>query len=135
MLLVSIAALAAVFLSRQTPVAPIYTATTEDGSASLAANWKTYRNDKYGFEMKYPPNFEIETSPISKMTGLGICIEERCEKFLAIDEKLLPLADPKYQNYRKLEAPRGSSSTFYYYAIKTTATIADQILSTFKFMQ
>ncbi|MEK7507458.1 MAG: hypothetical protein AAB602_00025 [Patescibacteria group bacterium] len=103
--------------------------------SAVATTWKTYHNEKYGFELKYPPDFQIETSPVSKMTGLGICVEARCEKFLAIYEKPLPLADPTYQDNRKTELLGNLSGIFYYYAIKTDISITDKILSTFKFIK
>ncbi len=131
--LAGVAASTAILLSRRVPTAQ---GTPEDGSASSGtAGWKTYRNYKYGFELKYPPDFKIEFSSSSKMTGLGICIETRCEKFLAVYEEPLPLVGPKYQKYREIETPNDSSNTFYYYGIRTSTTTTDQILSTLKFIK
>ena len=38
------------------------TTTPSTAPSNIPANWKTYKNDKYGFEFKYPPDFIIDQS-------------------------------------------------------------------------
>lgn len=42
---------------------------TLNGSTTLTANWKTYRNEQYGFEFKYPPDWE---DPVQKNRAISI---------------------------------------------------------------
>ncbi|MEK7621904.1 MAG: PsbP-related protein [Patescibacteria group bacterium] len=47
-----------------------------DGSPTAvttdSANWKTYRNEEYGFEFKYPADFEIEDRSYKSNQGVAI---------------------------------------------------------------
>lgn len=42
----------------------IVTQATEQIVKDETSDWETYRNEKYGFEFKYPSNWEINSSPI-----------------------------------------------------------------------
>lgn len=41
---------------------------TLSATSTIPADWKTYRNDKYGFEVKYPPGWQAEVTQ-------GACME------------------------------------------------------------
>lgn len=42
---------------------------TRNIQADNSANWQTYRNDEYGFEMKYPQGWFINESKLSSVTA------------------------------------------------------------------
>ena len=56
--------------------------TLENKSDDIAndeiSNWKTYRNEKYGFEVRYPPSFFIYTTCLTSKGGsqISFCIEK-----------------------------------------------------------
>ena len=38
------------------------------------AGWKTYKNDEYGFEFKYPSTYKSQEIPIGTPTGLSVSL-------------------------------------------------------------
>ncbi len=50
---------------------------TPTATANPTANWKTYQNEKYGFELKYPQNWMVEeNAKVGSPDGRGISIRE-----------------------------------------------------------
>ena len=48
-------------VGQKPPVQPVTTSKNQSELGSLdTSTWKTYRNEEYGFEIKYPPDFEVE---------------------------------------------------------------------------
>ena len=43
----------------------------EEETKDETANWKTYSNEKYGYEVKYPPHYEIKESDQGKSLNIG----------------------------------------------------------------
>ncbi|OGF74468.1 hypothetical protein A3J56_00835 [Candidatus Giovannonibacteria bacterium RIFCSPHIGHO2_02_FULL_46_20] len=43
-------------------------------SHNLTRGWKTYRNEKYGFEFKYPENWEIDKSYVGPLHGNFVAV-------------------------------------------------------------
>ncbi len=39
------------------------------------ASWQTYRNEKYGFEFKYPSDFQLEDSSMEKLSGNDVFLK------------------------------------------------------------
>ncbi len=97
--------------------------------------WKTYRNEKYGFEVGYPPTHEVRFFSGYKLGEFSVCKDEQCIKFLAIYQGPLNELSGPYQNYRRINESDYLRGIFYYYSIDTENRITDQILSTFKFIK
>ena len=142
--------------AEKTPVSKI---DTSAGSTTLTASWKTYRNEKYGFEVKYPSNWNIQEDysivrlvkeqdriEILKSSGpppetMGM--ELIAEKKITVDGK----------NYNR-ELFKGINKDSYYLRVfmpdksifyhswgfqrsnfEEFSSVFDQILSTFKFIK
>ncbi len=51
------------YLSKKPAYAPAENSNANQKVADETANWKTYRNEKYGFEIKYPEYYSAEENP------------------------------------------------------------------------
>jgi hypothetical protein len=60
--------------------------------AADTSNWKTYKNDKYGFQFKYPESFSVKESPNSTHVDIYCNTVMACNNFSAtITKTTLPL--------------------------------------------
>lgn len=91
---------------------------------AATSTWQTYRNEEYGFEVKYPKewwiDYQIFTKSISESTlavGNGVSSNLKCDVWLYFDDSK-PHKDNLYTN----ESER-----------KNCDSILDTVISTFKF--
>lgn len=106
------------------------------GQETDISGWKTYRNEKYGFEVKYPANFEIQISEGYKSAEFSACRGNRCIKFLALDWGPLEVGEgTPYKSYRRLQGSGYEDNGFYFYAIDTGDQAVNDIVLTFKFIE
>ena len=143
---------------------PNPTPTLTPALSGETANWKTYRNEKVGFEFKHPPSMQISGSENLVMVvdqqakqGLSILVDingnptETSVQSLAAEE----FAGEKYSAYTRIggvEAVSGQEGSVIMFAKgkdvylvmssipwitqeRLNKNLFDQILSTFKFIQ
>ncbi|TSC78437.1 MAG: Uncharacterized protein G01um101433_244 [Parcubacteria group bacterium Gr01-1014_33] len=57
---------------------------SEKPSTIDTSTWKTYRNEKYGFEVRYPESWEIEVSNQREVKGIFVSFERKSIEVIAL---------------------------------------------------
>lgn len=94
-IIVSITVGAIVFLFAkkfQVPTMPAATTQQSEQPADETANWQTYKDTKYGFEVKYPQSYTVDNSKDG-----NIVIEESQTKRMGLLIEINP--DPSFDNF------------------------------------
>ena len=95
-------------------------------SADSSANWQTYRNEEYGFEVKYPKDYKTQEIPETTPTGLMIFLPRGNSIVHEIDNSIINIDLPEDCMFKSdaLEEENGISFAgtkeingvnFYYY--------------------
>ncbi len=80
--------------ARPEPTPRPTTAPTVQPSSDPTANWKTYRNDKYGFEIKYPTGWLSRKFKSNPGQLFGIVFYEKEGEEKSVDIQAYPLKEP-----------------------------------------
>lgn len=122
-------------------------------SPDITADWKTYRNDEYGFEMKYPGNFEMDLKNVIETYEKGTNLGYEWPRLIIEPESLVSEYDLSREQYKaakesRVFAKQGDSMGFNVIYVSSRNNrvyfncylyqsldieICNQILSTFRF--
>ncbi len=126
----------------------------ESDNENETADWKTYKNKEYGFEVKYPKDWGYEQNVFLSGSNLVFCPQKLTE---VVSERIIckwkkEATKSQYEigmiylfNYASDSKPNnpdyrylGVNNSGYYYlysSLNSNESIVDQILSTFKFIE
>ncbi len=109
------------------------------------ADWKTYRNEKYGFELKYPSEFLLNITqgyvgpgvPGGEYDDAAIALHYRTSENSYLLSVLIYTKD-QWEKFGKKDYSStflGENNELIYASETIKSDLADQILSTFKFIK
>lgn len=112
LMILIIAAVGYFYFQKKQPLAPVKTQNLTNSSSGEFANWKTYKNEKYGLEFQYPPQLsvtsEVENSGMMRVVIGNSIIVDAAKLYNKTWEQFLKELKP----YSKFEVISTSTQFF-----------------------
>jgi len=121
-------------------------------STNETANWKTYKNEEYGFEIKYPSGWSYGKNIFTNSSSWVFCPSNLKDSDLSIVCKVKGTPKPTYEDgmiflFTYINDPKPNNPNYHYLGFNNgtyfylfnesinNSSIVNQMISTFKFLQ